>query len=360
MVDKLVISGADQRVACVAPEARAIDHGLWVLDANADGKRLLLHCDATSHHRVERIPGAIAHCENDMLRRDLLPVGEDQAREAALAACRADVEIDHLRFEPLLPAQFQDRLADVLDHRYQTERAYMRLADVEDFVRCARCHEFGEHFAPDVSGIFDAAVELAVGEGTGAAFAELRIAVRIEDPLAPQAPSVFGAFPHHLAALDYDWTKTHLRKGQRRKQAARSATDNDGPRNAPARRFGDELIIRVRCRPHMLGINPAQRSLLIPDLDVDRIDELDCGALARVIAAPLDGPAQDVGLGNGEDAAQRRHKVSFVVIERQPQLRNSEHNGFLLPRFTPRLYDCNRLAAIAAKCPVPADLSGLP
>jgi hypothetical protein len=38
-----------------------------------------------------------------------------------------------------------------------------------------------------------------------ATFTELRIAVRVEDTLAPQAPSVLGAFPHDLAALYHDW-----------------------------------------------------------------------------------------------------------------------------------------------------------
>jgi len=94
-----------------------------------------------------------------------------------------------------------------------------------------------------------------------------------------------------------------LRKGQRRKQAARPATNDDGPRNAPARCFGNELISRVRCQADALRINLAQHGLLIPDLDVDRIDEFDSGAPACVIAAPVDGPAQDVGLGNPEDAA---------------------------------------------------------
>jgi hypothetical protein len=63
--------------------------------------------------------------------------------------------------------------------------------------------------------ILDPAVELAVGEDPGAAFAELRIAFPIEDALAAQAPSIFGALPCHVTALYDDRPEPHLRKRQR-------------------------------------------------------------------------------------------------------------------------------------------------
>jgi hypothetical protein len=55
------------------------------------------------------------------------------------------------------------------------EGADVGLGDVEDFRRCAGLDELGQHLAAAMAGVLDLAVELAVGKGAGAAFAELDI-----------------------------------------------------------------------------------------------------------------------------------------------------------------------------------------
>ena len=51
----------------------------------------------------------------------------------------------------------------------------MRFADVENFRRRTRAHEFLHDLATEVARILDLAIELAVGEETGAAFTELHV-----------------------------------------------------------------------------------------------------------------------------------------------------------------------------------------
>ena len=49
--------------------------------------------------------------------------------------------------------------------------------------------------------ILDLAVQLAVGEGAGAAFTELDVGLGVEHALAPQAPGILGALAYFLATL---------------------------------------------------------------------------------------------------------------------------------------------------------------
>ena len=51
----------------------------------------------------------------------------------------------------------------------------MGFAGGEDFLRGAGFDELGEEFAGEMSRILDAGIELAVGEGAGAALAELDV-----------------------------------------------------------------------------------------------------------------------------------------------------------------------------------------
>ena len=78
--------------------------------------------------------------------------------------------------------------AHALDHRHQPERADVRLGDVEDFGRRAGLDELGQHLAAVMVRVLDLAVELAVGERAGAAFAELHVGFRIRAPSGARSP----------------------------------------------------------------------------------------------------------------------------------------------------------------------------
>ena len=164
--------------------------------------------------------------------------------------------------------------AHAFDHRHQAERADMRLGDVEDFLRRAGLDELGQHLAAEVMRVLDLAVELAVGERAGAAFAELHVRFRIEHRLAPQAPGVLGALAHHLAALEDDRTEAHLRQHQGGEQSARPGADHHRPRGVgPARaRRSDRSMSGATARLRSPLQAPQQRRF-VPHLDVERIDQ---------------------------------------------------------------------------------------
>ena len=131
----------------------------------------------------------------------------------------------------------------------QPEGADVRLGDVQDLSGAPALTNSVEHLARQVARVADLAPQLAVGEGAGAAFAELHVRLGVEHALAPQAPGVLGALAHRLAALQHDRPQAHLRQHQRGEDAAGAEADDHrarprrGEKSAGA--CADEAVARV-------------------------------------------------------------------------------------------------------------------
>ncbi len=106
-----------------------------------------------------------------MIAGDLFTAGQHHTAYLTIV----DVDIFDTTLKAYFTAQCRNVGAHLFHHGYQFEGADVGLAHIKNFMRCTGFHEFGEHFAAMVHGIFDLAVELAVGKCTGAAFAELHI-----------------------------------------------------------------------------------------------------------------------------------------------------------------------------------------
>ena len=199
----------------------------------------------------------------------------------------------------------------------------------QDLGRGAGLDELGQHLAPQMAGVLDLAVELAVGKGARPALAELHIALGIERAPAPQAPGILGPLAHDLAAVEDDRPQPHLRQDQTGEQAAGSRADHHRPRPAPAPgRGGDEFVVGVGRRPHMRVVGEAgQHGGLVLERRVHRIDHGDRRLLAGVIAPSGDGEGQDVGGGDEEPRRQRRRQRLGRMAQRQFQIGNAQHGG---------------------------------
>src|SRR6185369_1837125 len=249
VVHELVVGGAEQRMAGRGAEAGAVDQRLRVLDADADREGLGFDIDAVIEQHLERVAGTVADGEHDMVGGDAFAPGQHDAAHLAVAGGVAfDLDFLDLGPEAHFAAEFENVGAHLLDHADQPESADVRLVDEEDFFRRAGLDEFLEHLAAMVLRVLDLAVELAVGEGAGAAFAELDVGIRVQLALAPQAPGVLSPLAHGLAAFDDDRAKTHLGQDQAGEQAAGAGADDDWPRLEVGRRPGDELVAGVRRR----------------------------------------------------------------------------------------------------------------
>ena len=165
---------------------------------------------------AQRVARAVAEREHDVPAAQRLAVFEHHAFDAAVL----DEHIRHLALEAHLAAELDDLRAHLLDDAGQAECADVRLADEQDFLRCARAHELVHHLATVELRILDLAVELAVGEQPRPALAELHVGFGRQDFLAPQRPGVLRALAHVAAALEHDGLEAHLREQQRGKQTA--------------------------------------------------------------------------------------------------------------------------------------------
>ncbi|MNC20081.1 hypothetical protein D3C75_680240 [compost metagenome] len=163
----------------------------------------------------------------------------------------------------------------------------MRLVDVEDLVRRTGLDELFQHFAAVVLRVLDLAVQLAVGEGTGAAFAELHVGLGVEHALAPQAPGVLGALAHFLAALEDDRLEAHLCQQQAGEDAARAEADHDRALLQIGRGLADELVGDVWRRADVAIVGElAEQFGFVAGFKVDGVDEQQFAVLlARIVAA---------------------------------------------------------------------------
>ena len=149
-----------------------------MLDAKADGKRLGLDVDAAVEQHLRRCRGRCGppparHDRRRSLRR--FPA-------ARRAVCRVSISIRSvtLLWKRYSPPRLSMVCAQDFHHRHQPEGADMGMGFGENFFRRAGLDEFGQHLAAQMARILDLAVELAVGESAGAAFAELDIGFRGE------------------------------------------------------------------------------------------------------------------------------------------------------------------------------------
>ncbi len=181
VVHDLVVGGAQQLVAGKLAEAAAVDHALRMFDAKAQRERLGLHEHAASVQHLEGIARAVADRQDHLLARQIVAIGQLQSAHAAAF----DVDIVDARVETDLAPEREDLRTDVLDHLNQPERADVRPRLEQDVLRRAGLDELVQYLAAVVLRVLDLAVELAVGEGTGTALAELHVRFRIQHALAP-------------------------------------------------------------------------------------------------------------------------------------------------------------------------------
>ena len=330
MVNKLVVGGAEQWVAGVRPQAGAVDQCLRVLNAETDGEGFGLHEHACGMQHGEGVSGAVPEREHDLARGNEFAIFQSDALHGAVF----NGQIGDLAPETDLATQCFDFSAHALDHADQAEGADVRLGEVEDFLRRAGLNELGEHLAPEVARVFDLAVELAVGESTGATLPELHVRLWVELVFAPQLPGVLGAFAHGLAAFEDDRAKPHLREDQRGENAGRPETDDQWAESKCFRRAGHEMVGHVRRLGDARIVGKARQQCGFGvgascHFKIDTVDEGERLLLARVMAA-LVHVQGDKGLFRQSEAFGGGGLERLLrVVERQAEFGDTDHAGVL-------------------------------
>ncbi|MNI32593.1 hypothetical protein D3C73_865120 [compost metagenome] len=263
----------------------------------------------------------MAEGQDHVFRMNLLAAVEFDADQLAV--------FDQYVGDALLEAHFTAEGANLLTHVFhdtgQSERADVRFADIEDFFRRAGLDELVQDFAANEFRVLDLAVELAVGEGPRAAFAELHVGLGVEHAFSPQAPGVFGALTHFGAAFEDDRLEAHLCEQQPGENPARTEPDDDRASAQIGRCLADFLVADIRCHVDVTVIGElVQHRRLIANFEVDGVDETQFGGLfTRIVAALEQGEIEQIIAGDAQTLHDGRAQVFFGMVDRQLEFGDS-------------------------------------
>ena len=322
----------------VAP-AGLINQRLGMFDAKAHREGLGLHGQAVGVEHGEGVTGAVAHGHHHVIRWDQAAIAELHPAHPALAVHLLDADLIHPALKADLASQSLDLGPQAAHHGGQLEGADVGPMQHQNLWVGAGGHQFLQHLAAVVVGIPHLAVELAVGEGAGAAFPELGIGFRVERCLAfPEAEGVGTAFLHGFAPLQQQGSITHLGQHQGAEIAAGPSTDHHRSRDCALGDAGwgpgHELVAGVGCRLQMGVLAEALQQLLLQarfQFYLHAVGQLDVGLLAGIHTA-LHHPLAEQGLrGQLQASADAGREVRLAVLEGQPQFIQPQHPASPLP-----------------------------
>ena len=146
-MDQFIVRRSQKRMPGLAAKPVSVDHALRMLDAESHGKRLGLEIDPPPVQHLEGIPGAVAHRQDDVLRRQDLPAFQNDAPKLPVL----DHQVIHPGLKPNLRPQPQKLGPHGFHHFDQTERPHVGFVDVENLRRRPRLDEFFENLPGSVS-----------------------------------------------------------------------------------------------------------------------------------------------------------------------------------------------------------------
>ena len=291
-----------------------------MLDAHAHGEGLGLHGKAQAVEHLEGIPGAVTDGEDGVVTVDDLAALQLQPRQ--LSAFAADAR--HLAVEADLAAKPDDGVPQILDHRQQHIGAHMGLGVIEDVLPGAAFDELLQD--PADSGIVDAGVQLAVGEGPRAALAELDIASWIQLSGGEKVFNLGIAAGGVLAPFQHQGPKPRPGQDQGSEHARGAEAHHHRALGRGHIAFGD-LIIGNGGHRSPLAAGLADQLLLIAiDHHIDGVDDLDIRLFPGVHAALYELEPPDLGRGDPQELGRLELELADVMLRRQGNIPNSDHN----------------------------------
>ena len=343
---------------------RAVDGRLPVLDAHPHGKGLPLHRDALLMQSLKGVPGRVSDGEDDLPagERGFRPAGHyrdpgeppyrSPAATGSAGTARGGRPSGFRRFrfrqqpcepgaEADFPAEGENFLPDVLHHGDQHIGADVGLRVTEHrFVRPVP-GKLLQH--PGDARIVGAGVELPVGEGPGAALAELHVVLRVQRAAGPEGFHGAAAGVHVLPPLQHDGAQARLCQHQGGEHPRRAEAHHNGPgricRTGPGEFHFRNLIHRGAVFRHIrVPGAAAQNSAFVPlHADGHRADPAELRFPARVQRAPLQHARRDLLRRQPELFCRQCGQLfsrlrKFFISGGQPQIPYQNHDPSLPAR----------------------------
>ena len=241
------------------PVAGGVHRRLPVLDAHAHGKGLLLHGKPRAVQHFKGVSGAVSQRQHHLpcregVKRPALPDGDGRHGPVLYGQTLQPCAEPDVRpgLQQLPPQGLQGDMELVGTHMGQ------RVG--EDALRCAAGYQLLHDEA--VPHVPCAGVQLAVGEGPGAALTELDVALRIQLTGGPETLYIPLPLLHTAAPLQQNGPRAAPRQHQRGKQARRPRAHHDGAHLRSGHGGGEGVPLRRIRRDPLVPAPAEQRRLL--------------------------------------------------------------------------------------------------
>ena len=221
MAGELVGGGRKAGVSGVLLVLGGVAVRLTVLNPHAHGEGLGLQADTTGVEHGEGVPGGVAGAQGQVGTgkgsRTLWSL-RGNAGQAALP----DVQVRQAGFKADVRPQAEQLPAQIFQNGVQVVGAHMGLGVGQNVLRRPAGHQLLQNEA--VARVFGAGVQLSVGEGAGAALAELDIGGGVQRAGGPEALHIRLPRLHGTAPLQQDGPQARPGQHQGAEETRRSCS----------------------------------------------------------------------------------------------------------------------------------------
>ena len=268
---------------------------------------------------LKGIPGTVADGKNG-------PVTGNHFFSVDFQPCKLSVfaaQSGNLSLEPHLAAQGNDPLAEILHHFQKNIGAHMGLGVKEDVLSCACRHHLLQH--PADPGIVDTGIQLAVGEGSGAAFTKLDIGLRIQRPSLPELPHLFVTGCRVITPFQHQGPESGLGQDQCSEHACRSKSHHH--RSVFRFCFGSgRLVVADGCDRCPLAATGFQYFVFVAvHRHIHGVDDLDIRLFPGIHRPLHQSDPPDLGIGYLQQPRRLIVELGNIVLRRQRDFSNSDH-----------------------------------
>ena len=317
MLHQLVIRRGQSRVLHAV--LRPVDDGLLLLNPGSHGKGLWLHGNSRLFQHLEGIPGTVADGQH---RR---PAGDDFPRIGLYAGELAvfGFQACNLGRKTHLAPQLHNPLSQILHHGQQHVRAHMGLGIIEDVLPGSGLHHLLQH--PADSGVVDAGVQLAVGEGARAPLAELDIAARIQAPSRKEGLHLGMTALGILSPLQNQGLPARLSQNQGGKHPRRAEADDHRPEFRGAHRLRRPIMRSGGNGRLLAAAHPKDFILVSLHRHIHGVDDFHIRFLPGIHTPADDGELPDFGIGHPEQPSRLKLELMGIVLRGHGNVPQSNH-----------------------------------
>ncbi len=223
MADQFVGCGTEGRMTRKGTILGFIDKNAGMFDPNTHGEGLLLHTQSLGEKLLDSITGRMADAQENRIRQEF-PAFSVMGKDCSLHMTAPEDQFFQSGLKKDGASEPDDLLPDGRDNPFQAVCANVGLLVDEDGFRRSMGNESVQDI-PDMGALYPAC-QFPVRKGSGSAFTELDIRIRVQDAILLHGGNIVAAGIHGFTALDQRGCHTGTGKGQGSEKTGGASTHN--------------------------------------------------------------------------------------------------------------------------------------